>query len=46
MARRVFAQMGWGSNLGRLYLNGVEIPDAVIPGKHLIFMGGHTSNCL
>ena len=40
-ARRVFAQMGWGSNLGRLYLNGVEIPDAVIPGKHLFSWWAH-----
>ncbi len=40
-ARRVFAQIGWGSNLGRLYLNGVEIPGAAIPGKHLFSWWAH-----
>ena len=39
--RRVFAQIGWGSNLGRLYLNGVEISDAAIPGKHLFSWWAH-----
>ena len=33
--RRVFAQMGWGSNLGKIYLNGEEIHKAAIPGKNL-----------
>lgn len=40
-ARRVFAQIGWGSNLGRIYLNGVEIPGAAIPGKHLFSWWAH-----
>ena len=40
-ARRVFAQIGWGSNLGKLYLNGVEIPGAAIPGKHLFSSWAH-----
>ena len=39
--RRVFAQIGWGSNLGRLYLNGVEISGAAIPGKHLFSWWAH-----
>ena len=39
--RRIFAQIGWGSNLGRLYLNGVEIPGAAIPGKHLFSWWAH-----
>lgn len=33
--RRVFAQIGWGSNLGRFFLNGVEVPAASAPGTHL-----------
>ena len=40
-ARRVFAQIGWGSNLGKLYLNGVEISGAAIPGKHLFSWWAH-----
>ena len=40
-ARRVFAQIGWGSNLGRVYLNGVEIPGAAIPGKHIFSWWAH-----
>ncbi len=39
--RRVFAQIGWGSNLGKIYLNGVEIPGAAIPGKHLFSWWAH-----
>ena len=39
--RRVFAQLGWGSNLGRLYLNGVEISGAAIPGEHLFSWWAH-----
>lgn len=39
--RRVFAQMGWGSNLGKVYLNGVEIPNAAIPGKDLFSWWAH-----
>ena len=34
-ARNVFAQIGWGCNLGRVFLNGVEIPTAAAPGPHL-----------
>ena len=33
--RRVFAQIGWGCNLGKLFLNGVEIAAASTPGSHL-----------
>ena len=33
--RPVFAQVGWGSNLGRFFLNGVEVPEASVPGPHL-----------
>lgn len=40
-ARRVFAQIGWGGNLGKIYLNGVEIPGAAIPGKHLYSWWAH-----
>ena len=40
-ARRVFAQIRWGNNLGRLYLNGVEISEAAIPGKHLFSWWAH-----
>ena len=40
-ARRIFAQIGWGGNLGRIYLNGVEIPGAAIPGKHLYSWWAH-----
>ncbi len=39
--RRIFAQIGWGSNLGRIYLNGVEIPSASIPGEHLYSWWAH-----
>ena len=39
--RRVFAQIGWGSNLGRVYLNGVEISGAAIPGEHLFSWWAH-----
>lgn len=31
----VFAQMRWGCNLGRLFLNGVEIPAVALPGANL-----------
>ena len=34
-ARRVFAQIGWGCNLGKIFLNGVEIAAASTPGSHL-----------
>ena len=34
-ARNVFAQVKWGGNLGKVYLNGIEIPSARIPNKHL-----------
>ena len=40
-ARRVFAQIRWGGNLGRLYLNGVEISSASIPGKHIFSWWAH-----
>ena len=40
-ARRVFAQIRWGGNLGKLYLNGVEISDAAIPGEHLFSWWAH-----
>ncbi|MDE0087129.1 MAG: metallophosphoesterase [Candidatus Poribacteria bacterium] len=40
-ARHVFAQIRWGGNLGRLYLNGVEISGAAIPGKHLYSWWAH-----
>ncbi len=39
--QRVFAQIRWGSNLGRLYLNGIEISGAAIPGKHLFSWWAH-----
>ena len=39
--RSVFAQIRWGGNLGRLYLNGVEIPGAAIPGKYLYSWWAH-----
>ena len=39
--RRVFAQIKWGSNLGKLYLNGIEISSAAIPGKHLFSWWAH-----
>lgn len=38
---RVFAQMGWGSNLGKIYLNGEEIHDAAIPGENLFSWWAH-----
>lgn len=31
----VFAQIKWGGNLGKIYLNGVEVEDAGIPNKNL-----------
>ena len=34
-ARRVFAQIGWGCHLGKIFLNAVEIPAASAPGSHL-----------
>lgn len=40
-ARHVFAQIRWGGNLGRIYLNGVEIPGAAIPGEHLYSWWAH-----
>jgi len=40
-AQHVFAQIRWGGNLGRLYLNGIEIPGAAIPGKHLYSWWAH-----
>ena len=33
--RNVFAQVRWGGNLGKIFLNGVEISHARIPNKHL-----------
>lgn len=39
--RSVFAQIRWGGNLGKIYLNGVEIPGAAIPGKHLYSWWAH-----
>lgn len=39
--RRIFAQIGWGSNLGRIYLNGIEIPSAAIPGENLYSWWAH-----
>ncbi len=40
-ARHVFAQIRWGGNLGRIYLNDVEIPGAAIPGKDLYSWWAH-----
>lgn len=40
-ARHVFAQIRWGGNFGRLYLNEVEIPNAAIPGKDLYSWWAH-----
>ena len=40
-ARHVFAQIRWGGNLGRLYLNEVEIPNAAIPGKDIYSWWAH-----
>ena len=34
-ARRVFAQVRWGGNLGKIFLNGIEIPSARMPNRHL-----------
>ena len=34
-ARKVFAEIRWGSNLGRLFINGVELTAAARPGEHL-----------
>ena len=39
--KRIFAQMGWGSNLGKIYLNGEEIQEAAIPGKNLFSWWAH-----
>ena len=36
-ARQVFAQIRWWSNLGRLFVNGVEINLATAPGEHLFY---------
>ena len=36
-ARQVFAQIRWWSNLGRLFVNGVEINLAAAPGEHLFY---------
>ena len=35
--RLVFAQIRWWSNLGRLFVNGVEINLASTPGEHLFY---------
>lgn len=35
--RTVFAQIRWGSNLGRLSINGVEIQEASVPEADLFF---------
>ena len=40
-SRKVFAQIGWGSNLGRIYVNGEEIPGAAIPGEHIYSWWAH-----
>ena len=34
-ARKVFAEIRWGSNLGRLFINGTELSTAARPGEHL-----------
>ena len=34
-ARSVFAQIGWGCHLGKIFLNAVEIPAASAPSAHL-----------
>ena len=34
-ARKVFAEIRWGSNLGRLFINGVELKTAARPGGYL-----------
>lgn len=36
-ARKVFAEIRWGSNLGRLFINGVELTTAARPGEHLFY---------
>lgn len=36
-ARKVFAEIRWGSNLGRLFVNGVELTAAARPGEHLFY---------
>ena len=33
--RKIFAEIRWGSNLGRLFINGVELTTAARPGEHL-----------
>ncbi|MDE0014344.1 MAG: metallophosphoesterase [Candidatus Poribacteria bacterium] len=35
--QQVFAQIRWWSNLGRLFINGVEINLAAAPGEHLFY---------
>ena len=40
-ARHVFAQIRWGSNLGRLYLNGIEISGAATASEHLFSGWAH-----
>lgn len=40
-ARHVFAQIGWGCNLGKLFLNGVEIPAASTSSVHLFYGWTH-----
>ena len=35
--RLVFSEIRWGSNLGRLFLNGVEIDAAARPNEHLFY---------
>ena len=35
--RQAFAEIRWGSNLGRLFINDVEIDTAARPGEHLFF---------
>ena len=36
-ARQVFAEIRWGSNLGRLFINDVEVKTAARPGEHLFY---------
>ena len=36
-ARKVFAEIRWGSNLGRLFVNNVELTTAARPGEHLFY---------
>lgn len=39
--RRVFAQIGWGGNLGKIFLNGEERLGATIPGENLFSWWAH-----